>query len=208
MTTKTATAVPAGCRQDTRGHFVPESLIQPIDKTRDELVIELLKKALATRQTLADFKALAMRDTDAFVTLSAEQYGVNLGGKKGNITLFSFDGTYKIQIAIAENIQFDERLQAAKALVDECITEWAQNSRDEIKVLVQDAFKTDKEGEISAGRVLGLRRLNIMDDKWQMAMKAIGESLQVVGSKEYIRFYQRIGSTDKYEAISLDIAAL
>lgn len=187
---------------------MPESLIQPIDKTRDELVIELLKKAIATRQILTDFKTLAMRDTDAFVTLSAEQYGVNLGGKKGNITLFSFDGAYKIQIAISENIQFDERLQAAKALVDECINEWAQNSRDEIKVLVQDAFKTDKEGEISAGRVLGLRRLNITDEKWQMAMKAIGESLQVVGSKEYIRFYQRIGTTDRYEAISLDIAAL
>ncbi|MDP3841065.1 MAG: DUF3164 family protein [Oxalobacteraceae bacterium] len=208
MTIHTATAVPAGCRRDTQGRFVPEALIQPIDKTRDELVIELLKKALATRQILTDFKTLAMRDTDAFVTLSAEQYGVNLGGKKGNVTLYSFDGAYKIQIAIAENIQFDERLQAAKALVDECINEWAQNSRDEIKVLVQDAFKTDKEGEISAGRVLGLRRLNITDDKWQMAMKAIGESLQVVGSKEYIRFYQRIGTTDKYEAISLDVAAL
>lgn len=208
MTTNTPTAVPAGCRRDTQGRFVPEALIQPIDKTRDELVIELLKKALATRQVLTDFKTLAMRETDAFVTLSAEQYGVNLGGKKGNITLFSFDGAYKIQIAISENIQFDERLQAAKALVDECINEWAQNSRDEIKVLVQDAFKTDKEGEISAGRVLGLRRLNIADAKWQMAMKAIGESLQVVGSKEYIRFYQRIGTTDKYEAISLDIASL
>jgi len=208
MTSKNAVTVPAGCRQDTQGRFVPESLISPIDKTRDELVIELLKKALATRQILSDFKALAMRETDAFVRLSAEQYGVNLGGKKGNITLFSFDGAYKIQIAISENIQFDERLQAAKALVDECINEWAQNSRDEIKVLVQDAFKTDKEGEISAGRVLGLRRLNITDDKWQMAMKAIGESLQVVGSKEYIRFYQRIGTTDKYEAISLDIASL
>ena len=55
---------------------------------------------------------------------------------------------------------------------------------------------------------LGLRRLNISDEKWQMAMQAIGESLQVVGSKEYIRFYQRVGTTDKYEAISLDIASL
>jgi hypothetical protein len=200
--------VVAGCRQDAQGRFVPESMIAPIDKTRDELVIELVNNAIATQQMLAEFRALAMRDTDAFITLSAEQYGVNLGGKKGNTTLFSFDGAYKIQIAISEKIQFDERLQAAKALIDECITVWTQNSRDEIKVLVQDAFKTDKEGAISAGRVLALRRLNITDEKWQLAMKAIGESLQVVGSKEYIRFYRRVGTSDKYAAISLDIAAL
>ena len=41
-----------------------------------------------------------------------------------------------------------------------------------------------------------------------MAMKAISESLQVVGSKEYIRFYERIGSSDQYQPISLDIAAV
>lgn len=202
------TTVPEGYRQDAQGRLVPESMIAPIDRTRDELVIELLKKAIATKQVLTAFKEQAMRDAEAFVTLSAEQYDVKLGGKKGNITLHSFDGHYKVQIAVAENIQFDERLQAAKALIDGCINEWAQNSRDEIKVLVQDAFQTDKEGKISTGRVLGLRRLNITDDKWQRAMKAIGESVQVVGSKEYIRFYQRIGSSDKYEPISLDIASL
>ncbi|NDP58027.1 MAG: DUF3164 family protein [Oxalobacteraceae bacterium] len=202
------TAIPAGYRKDAQGRLVPESMIAPIDITRDELVIELLKKAIATQRILTDFKTSAMRDAEAFTTLSAEQYGVNLGGKKGNVTLHSFDGQFKVQIAVAENIQFDERLQAAKALIDECINVWAQNSRDEIKVLVQDAFQTDKEGKISTGRVLGLRRLNILDAKWQLAMKAIGESVQIVGSKEYIRFYQRQSNTDKYDAISLDIAAV
>ena len=75
-------------------------------------------------------------------------------------------------------------------------------------MLVQSAFDTDKEGKINTGRVLGLRRLDIRDEKWQMAMKAISESLQVVGSKEYIRFYERIGSSDQYQPISLDIAAV
>jgi len=204
----TAATILEGYRQDAQGRLVPESMIAPIDRTRDELVIEMLGKAIAIRQVLTDFKTQAMRDADAFVMLSAEQYGVNLGGRKGNITLYSFDGRYKVQIAVSENVQFDERLQAAKALIDECINVWAQSSRDEIKVLVQDAFQTDKEGKISTGRVLGLRRLNIDDAKWQSAMKAIGESVQIVGSKEYIRFYQRQGNTDKYEAISLDIASL
>lgn len=200
--------VPDGYRADAKGCLIPESMIKPIDRARDELVAELVRQAKIVSSGLAEFKSHAFGEVDAFVELSAEQYGVQLGGKKGNLTLFSFDGAYKVQVAIAEHMVFDERLQAAKHLIDECIIDWSKGSRDEIKVLVQSAFQTDKEGKINTGRVLALRRLDIGDAKWQTAMKAIGESLQVVGSKEYIRFYERIGNTDLYQPISLDVAAV
>ncbi|TDK66009.1 DUF3164 family protein [Sapientia aquatica] len=198
----------SGYRTDAQGRLVPESLIKPVDKIRDELVVDIVERAKELSIRLAKFKVSVLQDSRAFVQLSAEQYGVSLGGKKGNVTLYSFDSKYKIQLTVAENIQFDERLQAAKALIDECINEWARNSSDEIKVLVQDAFQTDKEGRISTGRVLGLRRLEIVDEKWLQAMRAIGESVQVIGSKEYIRFYERVEGADQYSPVSLDIAAL
>ena len=169
---------------------------------------ELARQARIVSDGLREFKTRVFADINAFVDLSAEQYDVKLGGKKGNLTLFSFDGAFKVQIAIAEHMVFDERLQAAKHLIDECIIAWSQGSRDEIKVLVQSAFQTDKEGKINTGRVLALRRLDIRDEKWQNAMLAIGESLQVVGSKEYVRFYERIGTSDQYRPISLDVAAV
>lgn len=204
----TQTAAKENYRTDAQGRLIPESMIKPIDRTRDELVSELAMKARALNETLRSFKAGVFNDINAFVELSAEAYGVKWGGKKGNITLYSFDGSIKIQIAIAEHVVFDERLQAAKQLIDECIKDWSQGSRAEIQVLVQSAFQTDKEGKINTGRVLALRRLEITDTKWQTAMRAIGESLQVVGSKEYVRFYERVGNTDQYRPISLDIAAV
>jgi len=202
--------IPAGYRRDAQGRLVPETMIAPIDLARDALVGELLTKAKAVGAVLRDFKAEAFGDIQAFVDLSFEQYGITpRGGKgKGNLTLVSFDGRYKIQVAVAEHIAFDERLQAAKCLIDVCITDWSHDSRPEIKVLVQDAFQTDKEGKINMGRVLGLRRLDIRDEKWQQAMKAISDSIRVVGSKSYVRFYERIGNSDQYQAISLDVAAL
>lgn len=200
--------IPEGFWLDAKGCLVPESMIKPIDRTRDELTKDLGVRAKQMSATLREFKTAVFNDINAFIDLSAEQYDVKLGGKKGNLTLYSFDGAIKVQVAIAEHMVFDERLQAAKHLIDECIIDWSQGSRDEIKVLVQSAFDTDKEGKINTGRVLGLRRLDIRDEKWQMAMKAISESLQVVGSKEYIRFYERIGSSDQYQPISLDIAAV
>lgn len=60
------------------------------------LVTALIAKAKEQQQQLCDFKALAFGDIAAFVQLSAEQYEVNLGGAEGNLTLFSFDGKYKV----------------------------------------------------------------------------------------------------------------
>ena len=131
-----------------------------------------------------------------------------IGGKKGNVTLLSFDGRYKIVHAVQDSIKFDERLQAARALIDECAAEWTQDARSEVRVLVNEAFRTDKVGEISTGRVLALRRLEISDSRWQRAMQAISDAVQVVGSKSYVRIYERIGDSDQYASIPLDIASV
>jgi len=113
-----------------------------------------------------------------------------------------------VQRAIAESLVFDERLQVAKELIDQCIHEWSEGARVEIRALINDAFQVDKEGRVNTGRILGLRRLDIKGEKWEQAMKAISESLQVAGSKTYFRVYERIGDTDQYRPIPLDIAAL
>lgn len=200
--------IPAGYRINAQGHLIPESLIKPIDLERDRLVQHLVDRASELSGELADFKAVAFGDIEAFVDLSAEQYGAKLGGKKGNVTLLSFDGRYKVIRAVQEGIAFDERLQAARALIDDCLSEWTEGARPEVVALINDAFRTDTKGEIRTARVLALRRLEITDERWQRAMQAIGEACQVVGSKSYIRVYERIGDTDQYKAISLDIAGV
>ncbi|WP_199030345.1 DUF3164 family protein [Ralstonia sp. ASV6] len=191
---------------NAHGHLVPKELVKPIDLARDQLVCELFKKADSVQEILRRLKNTAFQDFEAFVEMSAEEYGVKRGGAKGNVTLHSFDGKYKVQLSRAENLKFDERLQAAKAIIDELLTEWAEGSRPEIQAIIQRAFDTDKEGELNTGRVLSLRNLDIKDERWKQAMKAIGDSLQVVGTKSYVRFYKRIEGSDEYEAVLLDIA--
>ncbi|MBH3449169.1 DUF3164 family protein [Pseudomonas putida] len=199
--------VPEGFLKDAKGHLVPLELVKPIDMARNDLVLELVAKAKVVSDTLAAFKADAFGDIKAFVDMSAEQYNAKLGGKKGNITLMSFDGQFKVVQAAQDNIRFDERLQAARALIDECLTEWTQDARSEVRAIVNEAFRADKQGEISTGRVLALRRMDITDARWQRAMEAIGDAVQVVGSKSYIRVYQRIGESEQYVPIPLDIAS-
>ena len=200
--------IPAGYWRDGEGRLIPENMVKPIDKARDDLVRELVGKAKVASAILADFKTKAFGDIGAFVEMSGEQYGVKLGGVKGNVTLLSFDGRFKIVRQIQAHLVFDERLQAAKQLIDECIQTWTEGSRDEIKALINDAFQVNKEGKINTARVLGLKRLNISDEKWLRAMQAIADSVQVAGSKPYIRIYERIGDTDQYQPISLDVAGV
>lgn len=207
MTSKT---IPEGFLENSAGHLVPIDTIRPIDLERDKLVRDIVEKARVLNAALAEFKAAVFGDIEAFVELSAEQYGVQLrgAGGKGNISLMSFDGAYRVQRAIAESITFDERLLAAKALIDACINDWTAGSRPELHALINQAFQVDKAGKINTGRVLGLRRMQINDERWQDAMRAIGEAVQVVGSKSYVRIHERVGNTDQYVAIPLDIAAV
>ena len=192
-------------KTDAKGNLVAVANIREIDLLRDELVAEIVGKAQAVADNMRAFKTEAMDDIAAFIQLSAERYDVQLGGKKGNVTLHSFDGKYRVQLAMQDTLVFDEGLLAAKALIDECINEWTQGSRTELKTLINAAFQVDKEGNISTARVLGLRRLQIDDAKWQRAMDALSDSLQVHTSKAFVRVYRRL-ENDEYTLINLDIA--
>lgn len=192
-------------RQDAKGNLIPLENIKETDLLRDELVMEIVAKAQAVRDNIAAFKQSAMDDIAAFAQLSAEKYGAKLGGTKGNIRLMSFDGAYRIALAMQDTLTFDERLVAAKALIDECINEWTAGSRPELKALINDAFQVDKEGNISTTRVLGLRRLSIDDEKWHRAMDALSDSVQVQTSKPFVRVYRR-EANGEYSLMSLDIA--
>lgn len=192
--------------RDAKGNLTPAELVKEIDKARDALVHEWVERGRDLSKAISHFKEGIFGDVQAFIELSAEKYGAKVGGNKGNVTLFSYDGKYKIQRAINESLQFDERIQAAKVLIDECLNEWSEGSRPELKALIERAFNVDKEGNLNTSRILGLRRVEIQDPRWLRAMQAISESVQVVSSKAYVRLYERVGETDQYVPIALDVA--
>lgn len=204
----TEPTIPAGYWQDAAGNLIPVSKIKPIDKDRHKTVVTLCEGAKAMSRSLATYKQAAMDEIEAFIERSLAEYDVKAGGKKGNVTLVSFDGRYKIVRQMQETLAFDERLQAAKALIDECVRDWSKGSNANIRALVNNAFQVDKEGLISTSRVLGLRRIAIDDEKWRRAMDAISDSVRVTSTKAYVRFYERAADGEAYLPINLDVAAL
>jgi hypothetical protein len=193
--------------EDHRGSLVPVEKIKPIDLLRDDLVKRIVEKSRSTSAVLKNFKSGAMDEIAAFVEQSALEYGVHYGGVKGNIQLLSYDGRYKVLKSIAEHIVFDERLQIAKQLIDKCISTWTVGSSGNIIALINHAFEVDKQGKINTESILRLRRLNIADSDWKKAMDAISDSIQVTGSKDYIRVYER-KDDGTYAQVPLDLSAV
>lgn len=205
-----APVIPKGYWQDAKGALIPVSKVKDVDKARTELVYALAEQAKSVQGMLAEFKAELFAEIDAFLQKSAAEYGVQMRGAagKGNVQLVSFDGRYKILRSVQDSLVFDERLQVAKAMIDERLHIWSKGSNANIKALVNHAFQVDAAGKISIGRILGLKSIKIDDPDWQRAMQAIGDSMQVASSKAYVRVYERNESTGEYEPIALDIAAL
>jgi hypothetical protein len=208
MNTQHINPVPEGYKRNAAGHLVPEANIKEQDLLRDDLVNGLTAKAIALHDAMADFKKFALTEIADLVTVAGDRYGVNLGGKKGNVSLLSFDGRYKVTRQYREVVAFTEEIEAAKALIDSCLERWSEGANINIKAVVYQAFRTNTKGEIKTGKVLDLMRMDIDDEEWTQAMNALKDALQSVGTAVYVRLYERVGESDNYRPISLDIASL
>lgn len=200
--------IPEGFVKNASGHLVPESQVREQDKLRDSVVNDLAETAIKINAMLSNFKKRALNDVADLIQVAADKYEVDLGGKKGNVTLTSYSGQYRVQRTYAERITFTEELEAAKELITQCIDEWSSEANANIRALVDRAFRTNRSGQIKTAEILGLLRLEIDDEKWQRAMDALRDSISVSGSTVYVRVYKRIGESDRYQIIPLDLASV
>ncbi len=200
--------IPDGYMRNASGHLVPIDKVREQDKLRDSTVRALVADAIEAHAHLVAFKAKALGDIADLVKIAGEKYDVVLGGKKGNVSVTSYDGKYKIQRSIADRIVFTEEIEAAKALLHNCFDRWSEGANDNIRILVDRAFSKDKNGQLKTASVLELMRVEIADEEWKRAMQAIKDSIQTTGTAIYVRVYERVGESDQYKAIPLDLAAV
>lgn len=87
--------------EDAQGRQVPLSIIKPMDLKRHEAVMSIMKETFAERERLIEFKRGIWLRVQDFLAESAKDSGARkFGGKKGNITLTSYDGKYKVIVAV------------------------------------------------------------------------------------------------------------
>ena len=201
------TPVIKGYMENSIGHLVPDRLVSPLDRKRDQVVRRIVEEGVELSAALAAYRQRASEAAEAFLQESAAKFDTQLGGDKGNVTLTSFDGRLRLSLSTYDRMTFDERLQIAKQLIDECVKKWTRNSRKEPRALIEAAFQVDKKGRLDPHRLLALRKLNIKDEQWEKAMAALTESIQTSRSKQYLRLQRRRGDGG-YENIPLSLASV
>ena len=193
-----------------KGEAVHKDLVPIDDQLKDELVEELTKGALEISDFIKDFKVSAFEKVEGYYELLLQKYNIDIkkNSKKGNLTIENFSATAKVQIAVADRIDFDEKLSIAKVKIDEYLHEVTQNSSADIKTLITKAFEVDSKGAINAKKILSLKAYEIKHPKWIEAMHIIDDAIEIVSSKNYIRFYTRETTEDTYKQVALDIAGV
>ena len=200
--------IPAGYLKNASGHLVPEHQVREHDKLRDATAAALAREAVELNAALADFKRRALADIADLVSVAADKYDVEIGGRKGNLSITTFDGAYRIQRTVADQIEFTEEIHAAKEIFDACIQRWSEGADAKLRVLVDRAFRTDKKGQLKTSAILELLRIDIADDDWARGIDALKDSIQVSGTATYIRVYKRIADSERYIPVPLDLAAV
>ena len=165
------------------GAKIPVKNVKPVHVMEDDLVRSEIGFAIALHEQVSRFLAHVNSNLGAFEALIAEKYGAKIGGPRGNKTLMTYDGLFKMTVQVADNVVFGPELQTAKTLVDECLNDWASGAKSELRAVITKAFNTDKEGQINRAALYGLLRLEIEDERWKNAMQAIRDAMRVVGSK-------------------------
>lgn len=191
--------------RDSQGRLCPVESVSDLDKMRDATVMELVAKARSLSGVLAAAKEEMLETIETFCQISAEQYDARVGGEKGNVSLVSFDGQYKVARAMQDNITFDERLGVAQAIISEVLRDLTDGSSSDLRALVESAFQVNKDGQVSTARILGLRRVKISHPRWADAMRALSDSIQPLYSKAFVRVYKR-DANGGWQPIPLDIA--
>lgn len=190
------------------GSMKPLELIKVEDWMEDQMVRKIIGFAKPLSAQIARFKMHARADIAEFDALLEAKYGLVKKGRSGagNQQYKSLDGLMMVETRVNKLIEFGPQLKVAKDLIDECLLEWTEDGRAEIRGLITRAFKTDIAGQIDKNAVLALLKIESDDERWMRAMEAIQAAVRVIGSKEYLHFSYKTDRNSDWIRISINIA--
>ena len=192
---------------DHRGNEIPSSFIHKIDRQKHAAAERLMKKAKKLSEQLIKFKAEVIAECDALYQQSLEENRIKpRENAKGGYSIKTIDKAQTIQVSVSERISFDDNIDLAQELIKQYVGEVTADTGNDIKILVNQAFKT-RSGQLDTKRVLELLKLEIKNEKWLRAMELIKKSINVEGSKRYIQFWEK-DAEGKDVNIKMDFASI
>jgi len=194
--------------QDEQGIEIPYSRITPLERKMENKSFQLAKKSVELHNRLASFKQeVANICQEIYEQFMAEK---NITKKqKGNFTWYNFNRSIKIEVSINERIEFDDMaIEAAKAKLNEFLSNNIETKDEFIKQLVMDSFETSR-GKLDTKKVMSLVRYKskIKAPLFQEAVALIEEGIRRPDSRMYFRIWQK-SQNGSWQLIDLNFSSI
>jgi predicted HTH domain antitoxin len=193
---------------DEQGKEIPCEYLSGSLKLKESTAAILVRRAKVLNLSLKKFKKEIADRSLAVHQKAMEDYKAK-GDTKGSYTYFNFDRSIKIEVSIAERIDFDDlAIKAAKEKLDLFLNANLDAKTEFLKDMVIDAFSTSR-GKIDSKKVISLMRYQtkITDQLFQEAIQILSDGIRRPGSKTYFRIFERIAD-GSYKLIELNFSAL
>jgi hypothetical protein len=182
---------------DHRGNEVPVEYVPDIDRRTEVVIGKLLRSAESLSKKLAEFKMYAEMLKNA---------NIEVGERKGNYTLTSFDKSVKIEINVSDRIEFDDNINFAQEKINEFLAIKTNGADFELTEIVNNAFKTRK-GRLDSKRIMGLFSYKIKHKTWLEAMELLKNSITTNSSVRYMDFSVK-DENGKYQPVKLNFSSI
>lgn len=189
---------------DPTGDKVPAQYVPSIDKKMDRTAYRLAKKAAKLSTDLDALKTEILKECDDLYRLMQQDANVRTG-TKGNYSIHTFNKVIRIEVNIQQRIEWNDKVDLAKAKIFEYLDSQLNDQQAELKQLVHHAFETTR-GNLDTKRLLGLMKLKIKSKVWNEGMELLVAAMEKDRSRRYVRIYWR-DSEGKEHQLNLNFSS-
>lgn len=177
------------------GTLVPAATVGPRRLVEDQMVRQLVEQALWLHEELLAFRAAAMEAATAYQDRLAQLYAD--GAEKpprraqANISYFSVDRRWKIEVEQADRTVFGPSIEVARERFLAFVN--SLHGQPILKAMVHRTLGLDRQGYIRPGEVLRLRNCGRDETHpdWVAAMQALEDAMDTMVTGRRLRVYQR-----------------
>ena len=195
--------------RDHNGYDIPVNSIPKVELQKDKVAAKLVAEFKKMSLRLQHLKDEAFDEADKIYEQQLKAYsieGPSVDKLKGNFTFYSYDKAYKVEVNVGQRLEFDDKINLAKAEIDAYLQEITEGQNSDIVIIVNNAFTTVR-GKLDHKRILQLFSYKIKNVHWEKAMELLKDSITTNHSKRYIKVSER-DSNGEYQVINVQFSSL